>query len=65
MSYQPGDVGLAHGSGLVDWAIRFAETRKYGRGSTEARFNHAFMIIDSSGLLIEAEGRGVVSNMMA
>lgn len=65
MSCQAGDVGLAHGSGLVDWAIRFAEARKYGRSSAEAQFNHAFMIVDSSGLLIEAKGRGVVSNMMA
>jgi len=63
--YAPGDVGLAHGSGLVDGAIRFAETLRYGRGSAEARWNHAFMIVSSSGNLIQAEGHGVVRGTMA
>jgi hypothetical protein len=63
--YAPGDVGLAHGSGLVDGAIRFAETLRYGRGSAEARWNHAFMIVSSSGDLIQAEGQGVVPGTMA
>ena len=63
--YAPGDVGLAHGSGLVDRAIRFAETLRYGKGSAEARWNHAFMVVSSSGDLIQAEGQGVVTGTMA
>lgn len=62
--YQPGDVGLAHGSGLVDWAIRFAEARRYGSKSQEARWNHAFLIIDENGGLIEAAGQGVRRDTM-
>ena len=58
--YAPGDVGLSHGSGLVDGAIRFAESLRYGRRSFEARWNHAFMIVTTSGDLIQAEGHGVV-----
>src|ERR1700728_1390027 len=64
MTFQPGDVGLAHGSGLVDWAIRFAETRRYGKKSQEARWNHAFMITDAGGGLIEAAGRGMQRDTM-
>jgi len=63
-SYAPGDVGLSRGSGLVDRAIRFAETLRYGRHSAEARWNHAFMIIDSSGDLIQAEAHGMVWGTM-
>ncbi len=64
VTFQPGDVGLAHGPGLVDWAIRFAETRRYGKKSQEARWNHAFMITNAAGGLIEAAGRGMQSNTM-
>ena len=65
MTYEPGDVGLAHGSGFVDWAIRYAERRRYGSKSQEARWNHAFMIVDAFGALVEAQGRGVVRSSMA
>lgn len=64
MNLQPGDVGLAHGSGLADWAIRFAEARRYGTKSPEPRWNHAFMIVDAAGSLIEAQGRGMVRDTM-
>jgi hypothetical protein len=60
----PGDVGLTHGSGFADWAIRFAETRRYGRGSPQAKWNHAFLIVDAEGGLIEAQGHGVVPNSL-
>lgn len=60
----PGDVGLTHGSGLVDWAIRFAEARRYGRSSPQANWNHAFLIVDAEGGLIEAQGHGVVRNSL-
>jgi hypothetical protein len=62
--FQPGDVGLAHGPGLVDWAIRFAEARRYGKNSQEARWNHAFLIVDATGDLIEAAGKGVRRDTM-
>jgi hypothetical protein len=64
LNVQPGDVGLTHGSGPVDWAIRFAEARRYGAKSPEARWNHAYMIVDSAGGLVEAQGRGVVRDTM-
>ena len=59
MTPQAGDVGLARGSSFVEWAIRFAESRRYGRKSLEASVNHAFLF-DSPTTLIEAQGRGVV-----
>jgi hypothetical protein len=65
MALEPGDVGLTHGTGIVDWAIRFAEARRYGRNSVEARWNHAFMIVDTAGGLVEAQGRGVVRNTLS
>jgi len=65
MDLQPGDVGLARGSGLVDWAIRFGESRRYGGDSPEARWNHAFLIVSAGGDLIEAQGKGMVRATMA
>jgi len=65
MQVQTGDVGLTRGHGFADWAIRFAESRRYGGASPEAKWNHAFMIVDADGGLIEAEGRGVVANSLA
>lgn len=61
---QPGDIGFAHGSGWVDWAIRVAEQRRYGKGSPFSWANHVFMIVDRAGALIEAQGRGVVLSDM-
>ena len=64
MQLEAGDVGLTRGKGFVDWAIRFAEARRYGGSSPEARWNHAFMIVDASGALVEAQGHGVVRDSL-
>lgn len=61
---QAGDVGLSTGTGFIDWCIRFGESRRYGRGSREASVNHAFMVVDGSGGIIEAQGRGMVPATM-
>ena len=65
MDLQPGDVGLTRGSGFVDWAIRFAESQRYGGDSPEARWNHAFMIVSANGDLIEAQAQGMARGSMA
>lgn len=63
--YQPGDVGFSSNHDFTGSCIRWAQARKYGRGSQEARFNHTFMIINVRGDLIEAQSSGVVQRNMS
>jgi uncharacterized protein YycO len=59
MALLPGDVGLSADSDLIDKAIRAAEAVRYGFNSEEARWNHAWMIVDHQGGLVEARSSGV------
>jgi hypothetical protein len=59
---QAGDVGLSTGRGLVERLIQFAESRRYGSNSVEARWSHAFMVVDGGGNIVEAQAHGMVHN---
>ena len=55
----PGDVGFASQPGFINWWIRFAQRRKYGKGPA-AKYNHVFMVTGYNGELIQAVSRGMV-----
>lgn len=59
MNALPGDVALLHGKGPVESAIRWAETRRYGKWSPEANWNHAALVVSADGDLIEARTAGL------
>jgi hypothetical protein len=60
MNSTPGDVGFASQPGFINWWIRLAQRRKYGKYSPCARWNHVFMVTDTSGGIIQAVSRGMV-----
>lgn len=60
MNSLPGDVGFASQPGFINWWIRFAQRRKYGKYSPAARWNHVFMVTGNNGELIQADARGMV-----
>lgn len=62
----PGDFILTHGNKMYDKLIRWAQALKF-RGSDRkyTRWNHAALIVREDGTLIEATGRGVVSNPLS
>jgi hypothetical protein len=55
----PGDIGFVSQPGFINWWIRFAQRRKYGRYSVAARWNHVFIVTDIYGGIIEADPGGV------
>jgi uncharacterized protein YycO len=58
--YRPGDFILTHGSAFFSWLIRFGQSLRFrGEDSKFAYWNHAAMIVSSSGDLVEALGAGV------
>jgi hypothetical protein len=65
VNLKSGDVGLSRGEDFVDWWIRFAEARRYGKQSREARWNHAFLVVDATGNLIQAEANGIVRGKLS
>jgi uncharacterized protein YycO len=59
-----GDVLLSTGSGLVERLIQFAEARRYGRSSREARWSHAGMVT-GPGTLVEAKAKGMAYSRLS
>jgi hypothetical protein len=55
---QAGDIGLCHGTGLLDRTIEFGEKLR-GAGSY-SQWSHAFVVVSNGGDTIEARSRGVV-----
>lgn len=62
-----GDIGLTAGTDRIDDLIRFAESRRYGRKSMEARWSHAFIVTSEldGGAVTEAVSHGVVRNPLS
>lgn len=58
---QAGDIGFVHNTDFTAWWIRFAQRRKYGKVKA-AEYNHVFVVVDDSGLIIEADPVGVELN---
>ena len=57
---QPGDFILTHGSALISKIIRFGQRlRIHGDDRKYTHWNHAALIVDSDGSIIEALGRGI------
>jgi uncharacterized protein YycO len=58
--FNPGDFILVSTTGFLAKCIRFGQFIRYhGEMKKFSHWNHAAMIIDSSGTIIEAAGRGV------
>lgn len=60
---QPGDIGVCHGTGIVDRVIEFGE-RLHGAGR-DAKWSHAFVVVSAQGDTIEAQAFGVVRSTVA
>jgi hypothetical protein len=61
--YVPGDFILVSSKGFLAKCIRFGQFFRYhGKMKPFAHWNHAAMIIDEQGTIVEAMGRGVVEN---
>ena len=61
--YVPGDFILVSSKGILAKLIRFGQFIRYhGKMKPFSYWNHAAMIIDEEGTIIEAIGRGVVTN---
>jgi hypothetical protein len=56
----PGDFILTHGNNLFDRLIRWGQALRFrGHRRRFARWNHASLIVDDQGGIIEAQSRGV------
>jgi hypothetical protein len=53
---QPGDFIVTHTGGFINWLIRWA---------TFSRWNHAALVVDAEGTIIEALTRGLRKNNMS
>ena len=63
IKYTPGDFILVSSTGILAKFIRFGQFIRYhGKMKPFSRWNHAALIIDEQGTIIEAIGRGVVTN---
>lgn len=63
---QPGDFILTHGRSFYSQLIRVGQSlRFWGADRKYARWNHAAMIIDRNGTIIEALGTGVTQRSIA
>jgi len=59
--YVPGDFILVSSKGILAKFIRFGQFIRYhGKMKPFAHWNHAAMIIDEGGTIVEAVGRGVI-----
>lgn len=63
VNYEPGDIFLTHSNTFYGWLIRFGERIRDGKAASA--WNHAGVIVDSSGTTVEAVGRGVVVSHMS
>lgn len=62
----PGDFILTHGNKLYDRLIHWAQGLRFrGASHKYTRWNHAALVVDDAGNLIEATGRGVEGNPLA
>ena len=58
--FTPGDFILVSTNGIAAKLIRFGQfTRYHGKMKPFSKWNHAAMIVDENGTIIEAVGRGV------
>lgn len=63
---EPGDFILTHGAGFLDALIRFGEWLRFrGPDAKFTYWNHAALIVDDSGGLVEALGDGVVAGNLS
>lgn len=57
---QPGDFILTHGGKLYDRLTQWAQSlRMHGGDRKYTRWNHAAILVDTHGAIIEADGKGV------
>lgn len=56
--YNPGDILLTKGTAALDRLIQFGERIRDGKIASQ--YNHAAYILNSSGLILEAGGKGIV-----
>jgi len=62
-TYAPGDFILVSTKGILSNIIRFGQFIRYhGKMKAYSHWNHAAMIIDKDGTIVEAVGRGVVTS---
>lgn len=60
MIYQPGDFVLYETKGFLPRLIRFGQWLRYrGPRKPYSRWNHAALIVDASGTIIQAQANGV------
>jgi len=63
VKYVPGDFLLVSTTGILAKFIRFGQFLRYhGKMKPFAHWNHAAMVIDEDGTIVEAVGRGVVTS---
>jgi hypothetical protein len=63
VNFVPGDFVLVSTKGILAKFIRFGQFFRYhGKMKSFAYWNHAAMIVDEDGTIVEAVGRGVVVN---
>ena len=63
MPYTPGDIVLCHGPGWISRLIRFGERMR--DPASDSQWNHAAIISDEDGTIIEAVGKGVRKGSLA
>ena len=57
---RPGDFILTHGDKLYDRLTQWAQSlRMYGKARKYTRWNHAALVVDTNGGIVEADGSGV------
>ncbi len=65
-AFRRGDFILTHGKSLTSSLIRFGQRlRIHGEDRKYTRWNHAALIVDDDGSLIEALGRGISSTHLS
>jgi hypothetical protein len=63
---EPGDLILTHGNGFLDALIRFGQRLRFrGADAKFAYWNHAALVVDKVGGLVEALGNGVVATNLS
>jgi len=61
VQYVPGDFILVSSKGILAKFIRFGQFIRYhGKMNPFSHWNHAAMVIDTDGTIVEAVGRGVI-----
>ena len=63
IKYVPGDFVLVSTTGILAKFIRFGQfVRYHGKMKPYSHWNHAAMVIDEDGTIVEAVGRGVITS---